>query len=185
MIQKLKKIKKIDVDGEYDTRRITPWDYPETVNEFATEFQIILPRWTALREIGDTDALWILLNPITVTVTFTDGSWWQWRFDRGFIWDQASVPIFKNNVLEAIIPAMCHDGAFSLHWYDFATTNKLFYRMLRKFGMNPVRAVVYYLAVNSMFGRAIWEKNQRSFWHKKTAHFMEGRKENILPVSHF
>jgi len=175
----MKKIKRIEVDGAYTTRRITPWNYKATREEYADLYKIDLPSWNELKDIGDQDALWLLdTDAVGVTVIFNGGEWWQWRFDRGFIWDQASVPIFKNNILEAIIPAMCHDGAFSLHWYDFATTNKLFYRMLRKFGMNPVRAVVYYLAVNSMFGRAIWEKNQRSFWHKKTAHFMQGRKSD-------
>jgi hypothetical protein len=171
------KINTIRVDGHYVTCRIAPWDYHEKIAEFATD-GIKLPKWCQLRRLGDTDGLWLLMEPITVTVTFKNGEWWQWLFDKGFIWDQASVPVFKNNVLEAIIPAMCHDGAFSLHWYDFKTTNKLFYRMLRKFGMNPIRAAIYYLAVNSMFGRAIWEKNSREFWHKKTAHFMQGRKND-------
>lgn len=181
----MKAIKKIEVDGNYDTRRVTPWDYRDTVEEFAREHGIILPKWHALRKLGDDDALWILLDDITVTVTFADGSWWQWLFNKGFIWDQASVPIFKNNILEAIIPAMIHDGAFSLHWYDFSTTNKLFFKMLRYFGMNPIRACVYFMAVNSMFGRAIWEKNSRAFWHRKTAHFMEGRAENHPVHSRF
>jgi hypothetical protein len=173
----MKQIKTIEIQGGYDTRRVTPWDYAETCVEFAKD-GIILPKWTALKKIGDRSDLWILLEPLTVTVTFKDGEWWQWLFDRGFIWDQASVPLFRNNRLTAIVPAMIHDGGFSLHWYSFSDTNKLFYRMIRKFGMNWLQANIYYLAVNSMIGRAIWEKNTRKFWHSKTAHFMQGRKHD-------
>jgi len=183
----MKSIKKIEVDGNYDTRRVTPWDYAETCLDFA-KTGIELPKWGALKKLGDRSDLWVLLSPITVTCTFADSEWWQWKFDRGFIWDQASVPLFRNNLLTAIVPAMIHDGAFSLHWYSFSDTNKLFFRMLRWFGkhdpskwtrfINPLQSSIYFMAVNSMFGRAYWEKNARKFWHEKTAHFMMGRKHD-------
>lgn len=170
------KIHKIEVDGEYETVRLTPWNYDKTCDYFRDEKKRILPAWSELTNIGDPDNLWALSSPhLTITAFDKAGNWRQWRFDCGFIWDQASVPIFRNNRIEAIIPAMPHDGAFSNHWYSFEETNRLFYQMCRAFGMGPIRAAIYYLAVNSMFGRAIWEKNQRAFWHKKTAHYMEGR----------
>lgn len=172
----MRKIKRIETDGHVDTRRVAPWDYKNTIADFRTgNPSIELPSWHSLRDIGDQRALWILMSPVVVTIHFVGGGWWQYKFDRGFIWDQASVPIFKDDILEAVIPAMCHDGNFSQHFVTFEETNKLFFRMLRKFGMNPIRAAVYYLAVNSMFGRAIWEKNQRQFWHGKTVHFMSDR----------
>lgn len=168
-------IKKIEVEGTFDTRRVTPWDYGDTRKEFIETYGITLPKWHQLRKIGDEDALWILLHPMTVTITFTDSSWVQYLFERGFIWDQASVPIFKNNILEGIIPAAVHDANFSMHYLTFSETNRLFFRMLRKFGMNPIRATIYFLAVNSMFGKAIWEKNGRKFWHGKTVQFASSR----------
>lgn len=180
------KIAKIEVEGFYDTRRVTPWDYEKSVDEFKSDHKIILPSWGALKRIGDTDDLWILLDDhITVTATDKKGNWRQWRFDRGFIWDQASVPLFRNNRLKAIIAAMCHDAAFSLHWYSFDEANDLFKQTCRYFGMNIIQAWIYHRSVASIFGRAFWENNTRAFWHKKTAHYMEGRASNRPVVLHY
>jgi hypothetical protein len=178
---KRERIERLEIEGFYDTRRVFQRDYQKSCDQFRDDWKIILPSWRALRRIGDWRALWILLEKhITVKAYYPRGRWRQWRIDRGHIWDQASVPLFKNNLLEALIAAAIHDPGFSLHWYGegdegFDEANHIFLDMLRISKMNPVLRGIYYLAVRSIFGRAFFENNTRAFWHKKTAHYMEGR----------
>lgn len=170
-------IKKIEVAGHLDFRRVAPWDYNDTIADFRRE-GIELPSYTELKRISDQRNLWASTNglygtdKLSVTVTLKNGHWMQWVFEPGFIFDKASVPVFRNNVLEAMIAALVHDANVSLHFLTFAETNGLFHAMLRYYGMNAFRAGYYYLAVNSIAGRGRWENNDRGFWHDKTVHFM-------------
>ena len=182
--------------GEPTFTRIMPDGYRGLQQKYAA-MGIKLPSKYDLERIGDPDKLWILPEPITIRVVYKSKKQGkhrrrlihEWRFETGWIWDKASVPVFKDNVLESVYAAMVHDKCFSTHdlflfsQHDddgFRATNKLFFRMLRKAGMNWFRATYYYLAVNSIVGRALYEKIDRAFWHDKTcefAHYYEMKKK--------
>jgi hypothetical protein len=139
---------------------------------------IIIPRYEQLDTLGNIDSLWINPEEIRIKIIFKDSSWIEYKFKPGFIFDKASNPVGKNNILESMPGVLCHDLNFSLHCLfprknnkGFRETNKLFYKMCRYYGMNFFRAAGYYLAVNSIVGRAYYENNNRFWWHKKTGEF--------------
>jgi hypothetical protein len=168
----------VEIEGSPTFTRIMPCNLAQLMDEYAD----VSPPWFELDRIGDTDKLWILPEPITITVTYRNSMIHQWRFERGFIWDKASVPIFKDNILESIFPAMVHDANFSCHhlkeWQrhddaGFRATNELFRAMLKERGMNWFRRLYYKVAVSSIVGQALYNKNDRAFWHDKTTKFRE------------
>jgi len=185
------KIQKIEVEGELNTIRVTYWDYGKVRARYKAQYNIKLPAWAELGKLGDRGKLWIYdSDRLKVTITLKSGLQLVYVFSRGFIWDKASVPLFKDNILSTIIPAMVHDSNFSNKYLEpgrglklgkkaraaargkgFRLTNKLFYAMLRYYKTPLPRAVVYYLAVNSIIGRSIYEKCNRADWHGKTVTF--------------
>ena len=161
--------------------RITPWGYQSTRMQYRlSEPAIILPTWKALLRIDeDRDELWLRPTPFTFLVTMKNGYQYRFHFKRGFIWDKIS-KAGRNNVLAGEIPAMGHDYMYSCHPFGengkaMTKTNRLFYHMLRYYGMSWFRAGLWYLAVNSIPGRAIYQKNNRAWWHQATSDFSEGR----------
>ena len=188
------KIKNIEMDGHYDTRRIYNVSDYIGYKKFTKKFSNI-PEWSQLKLIGSRVALWILINDLTVTVTLKNDTYLQFKFKAGFIWDQASVPFFKNNDIQEIIAAMVHDALFSLHLLypkdnnkGFRAANKLFKSMVYyaidnmvkdegyssfKRAMMRIKSRWHYRAVMSIFGRARYETDspRRAFWHKKTVQF--------------
>jgi hypothetical protein len=207
-MKRLPAIKSIYIDGQHDLRRLAPWDYECTRDEFAdpklNKFPVVLPTWQQLNKIGDRDELWALLRDILVEINFKNGWKFVFVFLRGFIYDQTSTPVGRNNLLEAIIATLIHDFTFSLHllWFleqhgdeGFRAGNKLMYRVLRcdkiecagdfeqydVEKMSLFSSIKYYLAVNGIFGRAAWEHAEdRAFWHGQTAGFSVYDKNNKL-----
>lgn len=190
------KIENTKVDGHYDTRRIYNFsDYLSTKSEMRGKKRILLPTWSWLEKVGKRDYLWILLEDLTVTINFENDSFMQLKFKAGFIWDQASVPFFKNNDKQEIIAAMVHDAMFSMHYLfpednnkGFRAANKLFKAMTYeaideivkdeghsrfKRAMLRIKARWHYRSVMSIFGRSRYEKDspRRAFWHSKTVQF--------------
>lgn len=175
------KIKNIEVDGHLDFRRVAYWDYRETLREFWDDGHgMALPAWHVLTNIGSPTALWLLLNDVTITITYTNGKWLQYKLRRGFIWDKLSIPLFRNNLLKGIVAGMVHDPNFSCKFLGkgrkgFRKTNSLFCAMCRYFGMGFLR-FIWHRAVGSIPGRAIFEKaGKRAFWHGQTVEFLESR----------
>ena len=165
------KIKNIEVDGHLDFRRVAFWDYYITQAEFWDKGNgIWLPQWQDLINIGSVSSLWILLNDVTITITFKNGRWLQYKLKRGFIWDKLSIPLFRNNVLKGMVAGMVHDPNFSCKFLGtgrkgFRKANSLFCAMCKYYGMGFLR-FIWHRAVGSIPGRAIFEKaGRRAFWH--------------------
>ena len=177
----MKKIFDIEVQGHLEHRRIFRWNYSLTRWEFQKE-NIHLPHWEELSLFGSADQLWIVLQPVTVTITFTDSSFLQYKLKRGHIWDKCSDPIFKGDLNRTMIPSAIHDPNFSCHFLGLGRqghrdSNKLHYRMNRYFGLNWFIALRYLFWTNSIPGRARFENNRRAPWHAQTVEFMASSEE--------
>ncbi len=183
---KIRDIKTIVREGSYRFEHIDPTQYGTTRLQWKKEFGITLPPREDLSKFGDPEDLRILLAPISITIYFRKRRTLEYQFDRGFITDLASVPssfrsVVDNDDIKLAAAALVHDYNFSTHYLNpiggrtpsnvgFRLANKLFYGMIRKRGYPWVKSVVAYLAVNSIVGRARYEKNvARDPWTETTS----------------
>lgn len=160
---------KIKLDGHLDFRRVfNEIQWEETIDEFIEKYNVVLPEYYQLNEIGDKKNLWLLLNPLTIEI-YDKGTCLTFDFKPGFIFNKTSIPVFKNNLLEAMHATMVHDYNFSCHEHlSFSAANKLFYKTCRYFGLNIFISIIYYLSVSSPFGRYLYKKMTRRYkWHNK------------------
>lgn len=186
------RIKNVEVDGEYVTRRLTnKMDWESMRSSLDLAGFTFPPSWEALAMLGDRTKLWRLEREMVFTINFESGAWIQYKFLPGFIWDQASVPIFKDNDLQEIYAAMVHDANFSCHYLfpddnnmGFRAANRVFREMTYQaiddmdvswFKRIRLRSKArrHYAAVSSVIGRAKYETEspRREFWHSKTVQF--------------
>lgn len=188
---KIRDIKLIEREGPFRFERIDLPQYGTTRLQWREEFGIDLPTKSGLvSQFKNLDDLRILLSEIRIVIRFEDRRPLEYVFERGFISDLASVPkVFRslvdNDDLRLLVAALVHDYNFSTHFLDpsrtsdgqpvenlgFRRANKLFYSMARKRGLSQFRCAVAYLAVNSIVGRAKYEKEcpRRNPWTQKTA----------------
>lgn len=183
----IKGIKDIEQGGWFDFRRIQTRFWGHQVADFVKKFGIVLPKKEELKQIGKPKELRVLLSDLTITVTFTDTSWIQYKFHRGFITDLASVPRFFRNIvdnddLDVISAALIHDANFSSHFkgMDFKRTNKLFKKMIQRRGRRFMGFLAW-LAVSSPIGKRRWKalKKQRSQWTANTVEYMNEHGEKL------
>lgn len=85
------------------------------------------------------------------------------RIKKGYWTDLASVPrplrgTFDNGSGEfgVLIASQVHDMMYATHWTSKDFADALFYDILRRYGMNRVKAWCYYKAV-SWFGDSAWD----------------------------
>jgi hypothetical protein len=178
----MKPIEKIEHDGFVDLRDLHHVTYENTRKQFKRKYKIVLP---TKRTLKGTDAefgnLWLLLNPLTITVTFKDSEWWQFKLKRGFITDLASVPnafkaIIDNDGPAVVVPALVHDANFSCHFLGFEDSNSLFKEMIRAYGGSVHKARLAWAAVSTTYARRRYHKvDALSRWSRKTAEFMKPR----------
>jgi hypothetical protein len=189
-MSKIRKVKLIEREGPLRFERIDLPQYNTTRVQWKKEFGIVLPTRKELGEqFTNLEDLRILLNRVTVRVEFRNRRPLEYTFDRGFITDLASVPkcfrsFVDNDDLRILVAALVHDYNFSTHFLDpetakgqpvenvgFRRANKLFYGMCRNRRLPWVRCVLAYVAVNSVVGRAKYEKEcpRRNPWTQKTA----------------
>lgn len=139
-MQILPKVNRVYVPYDPEMIRIVPAKYDELRAKHPE-----LPSWRNLARIGDREKLWMDNVPVDVFVEFKKNPWsktrkvFHFRFFRFFIHDKASVPVAKDNMLESIIAARCHDVNFSCHYMEgyarhgdmgFRATNELFRKMI-------------------------------------------------------
>lgn len=124
----------IEVDGHFDFRRVMPWDYEQTQREFQREIpNINLPKNHELHQYGNPNKLWILLDDYLEFKIWYKGVDTPdvFRVKRGFMFDKATIPIFKDNKRVALIGLVVHDLLFGTHAMGFHETNELFFKILR------------------------------------------------------
>ena len=189
----MKRIKKIEIKGNpFADEKITRFNWLDLRRRLS---DVDLPRWEQLKEMfGGINELRVQPGVIYYKVFFTNGEWIEFTFKRGFIWDGASDPVGPNDDIFALMHCRPHDACGSLNLLclptddfnneAFRDANKLMYRALRcknvevnghkhKIRMPLGRALKYYWAVNTIAGRAIYEKDspKRRPWHHKTVSF--------------
>lgn len=147
----------LERDGPLRFEHIDPDFYWRTLREWRKDFKITLPPNYDLPKFGRPKDLRLLLNRLTITVTFKNTSWIQVQFDRGYISDLASVPrAFRNFVdnddIKLAPAALVHDYFFAVHKLSFGETNELFYQMALHNGYNKLRAFVALVSVSSPIG---------------------------------
>lgn len=81
----------------------------------------------------------------------------------GYWTDLASVPKAVRNIFDigaseygVLIASQVHDALYSTHYMSKDFADKIFYEILRYYGMNFVKANIYYKAV-SWFGNNAWD----------------------------
>jgi len=170
----MKEIEYIEIDGHFDFRRVTPWDYEQTRDEFNKE-DIDLPLAKRLYKYGDPEKLWILLDDcLKIDIYYKDQTVPDtFIAKKGFIFDKATIPLFKDNKRTAMIGLVIHDMLFSTHALSFSETNELFYKILRcekiKYNntlgaystMSWLGANIYKVSTSSIFGKRRWKKTDR------------------------
>jgi len=178
----MKAIKKIEHDGFVDLRDLHKVTYARTRQQFRDEHGLVLPTRKTLEGTGVAFGnLWLLLGPLTITVTFEDSEWWQFELDRGFITDLASVPsafkaIIDNDGPAVVVPALVHDANFACHFLSFEDSNALFRQMIRAYGGSKAMANLAWAAVSTTYARRRYLKQDAiSRWSKKTARFLKPR----------
>jgi hypothetical protein len=178
----MRAIKKIEHDGFVDLRDLHEVTYKKTREQLKNEYGIVLPTKKTLKSTdADFGNLWLLLNPLVITVTFKNSAWWQFKLERGFITDLASVPsafkaIIDNDGPAVVVPALVHDANFSCHFLSFEDSNSLFKQMIRAYGGSVHKARLAWAAVSTTYARRRYhEVDALSRWSKKTAKFMKSR----------
>lgn len=183
---KIRDIKTIVREGSFRFEHVDPTQYNTIRMQWKREFGIVLPPREDLHKFGDPEDLRIVLAPITIRIYFRRRTTLEYQFDRGFITDLASVPksfrsFVDNDDVKLVSAALIHDYNFSTHYLNpvggrfasnkgFRLANKLFYGMIRKRGYSLGRSIIAYLAVNSIVGRAKYEKNVlRDPWTERTS----------------
>ena len=92
----------------------------------------ILPsRYSYQRESMVNTELRAMTKFFTIDLKFDDGSIDRIVFDKGTVWDLASVPSFvrsliDNDALIVFLAALFHDGAIGLHLYPVDMCNEIF-----------------------------------------------------------
>jgi hypothetical protein len=192
MLDELKEVSVVQVEGFFDFRHIDPSEYEKTREDFHKKHGRPLPFMGELKKMGTPRDLRLLLTPLTITILFESSEWWQYKFHPGFITDLSSVPSFfrsfvDNDDVDMLAACLCHDVNFSMHHIPFVETNELFYKMvMARDGMPgtndhwislPTRAKLAWLAIRSFVGRMKWKGNKarREWWTNKTTEFMKAR----------
>lgn len=178
---KIKNIKRLEQTNFFDFQRVQPKLWEKQRKHFYQKYKINLPTKDYLKQIGDPKDLRILLSPITITINFVDTSWIQYKFERGFMTDLASVPKFFRNVidnddLDLLSAALVHDANFSVHFMPFKQTNRLFKNMIQSRG-KKFKGCLAWVAVSSIIGRRRWKqlKAKRAYWTEQTVAFMDDK----------
>ena len=164
---KISQVHSIIERGDFDTQRVRPWGWDAQRMRFWRKHHIALPGRKQLKLIGNPKDLRIVLNPITITVELDGGEWLQYRFNKGWITDLASVPwfargIIDNDDLDLLAAAYVHDANFSHHYLGdtnagLERTNDLFREMIKYRGHN-LKAWFAHAAVDSIIGHALYQK---------------------------
>lgn len=141
---------------------------------------IILPgaaQWSNFGEIND---LRVWLREYSVTATFPNSYWIQFKFYPGYITDLASVPrvlrsLIDNDDPDLVLAALPHDFNFSTHFLPFMETNALLAAMARAGGVPDWKATIAHMAVGSPVGWYRWKKNgrRRDLWTRATAEALD------------
>jgi hypothetical protein len=178
----MKAIERIEHDGFVDLRDLHRVTYENTRKQFKYKYNIVLPTKKTLKGTGAKFGnLWLLLNPLVITVEFKNSSWWQFRLERGFITDLASVPsafkaIIDNDGPAVVVPALVHDANFSCQFLSFEDANSLFKTMIRAYGGSVHKARLAWAAVSTTYARRRYHRTDAlDRWSKKTARFMQSR----------
>jgi hypothetical protein len=179
----MKTIEKIEHDGFVDLRDLHSLTYEDTRKQFKSKYNIVLPTKKTLKSAKTAFGnLWLMLGPLTITVTFEDSEWWQFQLMRGFITDLASVPnafkaIIDNDGPEVVVPALVHDANFACHYLSFEDSNELFRQMIRGYGGSKAKAKAAHLAVslNAIRQTRYFREDAIDRWSKKTTRFMKSR----------
>jgi len=174
-------IAKIEITGEFDTRRIRPWRYNAQRTRFFKEFGITLPPRKKAKKLGKLGQLRVVLSPVTIRIEYKSGHWLQYEIRRGWVTDLASVPRFfrsflDNDDIEMLAAAYVHDANFTGHYLQVGhgpeaevdgldRVNTLFREMIRYRGAK-VKAVIAHAAVDSIVGHALYFKmpKRRGKW---------------------
>jgi hypothetical protein len=160
------RIRKIDIGGHFDFRRLTPEAYSKTRRDFVDDWGISLPTAKELDLVNEDD-LRMLLDPMVVHIHLKGGAVWRYSFRKGFIYDTASVPKFFRSIVDnddrhLLLAAMVHDVNFRCHYLSFAKTNRLFRKMILEAGGSRWLAFKCWLAVSSPVGIYLFRKWRKS-----------------------
>lgn len=177
-----KVVSRVEVDGPLAFETVVPALWFAIRSRWKVEEKIELPSWDKLKNFGRIKDLRILMRDVTITITFTDSSWYQFKFKKGWLTDLASVPWFFRSIVdnddsELLPAAMVHDFLFSTHKLNFSDTNELLYVISKHMGYKPSLAWFAWAAVSSPAGRIRWKANarKRCGWTELTAEFMMAR----------
>jgi hypothetical protein len=174
------KINSITIDGPLRVERIlnaNRWRY--TKHEWLHKHGIKLPTWARLKKAGwGFDDFRLLTEPVRVVIDFSHkGKYYiyEYRFDRRWITDFASVPKFFRGVIDnddkqIIIAAMVHDAEFGNHWHGFRSANTLLLEIARYFGMNRAKSWLAWFFCSTPAGRRRWNL-KRADWEKAGCEF--------------
>lgn len=112
-LKDLKKIKNIETFGDTSLARFVIAGYDGLAQKYN------LPSITECLNVGDPDKLWVECFDILNRITFDSGDVFEYEYLRGFLYDKASVPVGKDNILEAVNPTKNHDSGCSCHYLKF------------------------------------------------------------------
>lgn len=127
------KIKNIETLGELKRVRFELTKYDE---QKATHG---LPSIQMIEEVGDLDALWIIISDYKIVITLKNDDKLIYEILSGLVYDDASTPVGRNNLLMSLRAVLPHDLNFSCRYLSrwskygdngFRATNKLFLYML-------------------------------------------------------
>jgi hypothetical protein len=139
-----------------------------------------VPSWDDLKDDdGAHKKVRMLLEPLEIWIE-TKYVNIIYRFERGFVWDLASVPkvlrsIVDNDDKDLMDAAICHDFNFEmweerkkdgLYYFDYKQSNALFYEMVKK-RAGWWKAVKCWLGVTNKIARCHWENNSTVFNYGK------------------
>jgi len=168
---KFDSIKHITRLGQYKMfRPLNRRDYELQLSGFKN-----MPTWDEMLDDEGAGDFRILLSPIEIWIE-TKYAHIIYRFERGFIWDLASVPkrlrsIVDNDDAALMDAAICHDYNFEmwremrkldLFYFDYKQSNALFYHMV-KCRSNRFKAAICWLGVTNRIAKHFWDKDTTVF----------------------
>lgn len=147
------KVKKITYSEEPLYLRINPPEYEEQREQFFIDYNIKLPTRKELNNLGKIRRLWVQTNgAITKHIHLACGLTLIFTRYRGWMWDKASVPIFKGDKWLSMKAADDHDDGFTMHVFKnfenwagvndggFRITNRLFLETMRYYAREAKEA---------------------------------------------
>lgn len=187
-------VKAVTGTGFVDIRYLTLSNFDQAKADMASEGIDVPSRDTLKFDYNET---WCInLNRVVRNILCRDESnmgyvWYHYTFERGFVWDLASVPswarsLVGNNEQGLLDSSLVHDSNFTCHFLPFRRSNEILHDMYVLSGGPKWKGAIVKLAVSTPFGMVAYKKKveERGPWQKKYCSFNTTRASNAS-VEHF